>query len=186
MPDWYEHLVGSNANTANQNDDPNGDGWTLLEDYLELMAHPYVEMASNGEATIDVKTYFAGFYGQNGKSVTPTYRLPLAPNGVFGATMEGSVLKVFALQPNAQGVYSIDITVDDGETTFTQRFGIIITADPTAIRKPIVDIDQIEAAKREFFTTDGHQVTTLSPHGVYMMKVTDKQGVVHTAKIIAR
>ena len=100
--------------------------------------------------------------------------------------MEGSVLKVYALQPNAQGVYSIDITVDDGETTFTQRFGIIITADPTAIRKPIVDIDQIEAAKREFFTTDGHQVTTLSPHGVYMMKVTDKQGVVHTAKIIAR
>ena len=186
MPDWYEHLVGSNANTANQNDDPNGDGWTLLEDYLELMAHPYVEMASNGEATIDVKPYFAGFYGQNGKSVTPTYRLPLAPNGVFGATMEGSVLKVFALQPNAQGVYSIDVTVDDGETTFTQRFGIIITADPTAIRKPIVDIDQIEAAKREFFTTDGHQVTTLSPHGVYMMKVTDKQGVVHTAKIIAR
>ena len=186
MPDWYEHLVGSNANTANQNDDPNGDGWTLLEDYLELMAHPYVEMASNGEATIDVKPYFSGFYGQNGKSVTPTYRLPLAPNGVFGATMEGSVLKVFALQPNAQGVYSIDVTVDDGETTFTQRFGIIITADPTAIRKPIVDIDQIEAAKREFFTTDGHQVTTLSPHGVYMMKVTDKQGVVHTAKIIAR
>ena len=186
MPDWYEHLIGSNANTANQNDDPNGDGWTLLEDYLELMAHPYVEMASNGEATIDVKPYFAGFYGQNGKSVTPTYRLPLAPNGVFGATMDGSVLKVYALQPNAQGVYSIDVTVDDGETTFTQRFGIIITADPTAIRKPIVDIDQIEAAKREFFTTDGHQVTTLSPHGVYMMKVTDKQGVVHTAKIIAR
>jgi hypothetical protein len=186
MPDWYEHLVGSNANTANQNDDPNGDGWTLLEDYLELMAHPYVEMASNGEATIDVKPYFAGFYGQNGKSVTPTYRLPLAPNGVFGATMDGSVLKVFALQPNAQGVYSIDVTVDDGETTFTQRFGIIITADPTAIRKPLVDIDQIEAAKREFFTADGRQVTTLSPHGVYMMKVTDKQGVVHTAKIIAR
>ena len=186
MPDWYEHLIGSNANTANQNDDPNGDGWTLLEDYLELMAHPYVEMASNGEATIDVKPYFAGFYGQNGQSVTPTYRLPLAPNGVFGATMDGSVLKVYALQPNAQGVYSIDVTVDDGETTFTQRFGIIITADPTAIRKPIVDIDQIEAAKREFFTTDGHQVTTLSPHGVYMMKVTDKQGVVHTAKIIAR
>jgi hypothetical protein len=186
MPDWYEHLVGSNANTANQNDDPNGDGWTLLEDYLELMAHPYVEMASNGEATMDVKPYFAGFYGQNGKSVTPTYRLPLAPNGIFGATMEGSLLKVHALQPNTQGVYSVDVTVDDGETTFTQRFGIIIKVDPTAIRKPIVDIDQIEAVNREFFTSDGRPVTTLKSHGVYMMKVTDKQGTVQTAKIIAK
>ena len=96
------------------------------------------------------------------------------------------MLKVHALQPNTQGVYSVDVTVDDGETTFTQRFGIIITIDPTAIRKPIVDIDQIEAVNREFFTSDGRPVTTLKSHGVYMMKVTDKQGTVHTAKIIAR
>ena len=31
MPDWWEQMIGSNANVANQNDDPNGDGWTLLE-----------------------------------------------------------------------------------------------------------------------------------------------------------
>jgi len=186
MPDWYERIIGSDPQTANQNDDPDGDGWTLLEDYLELMAHPFVELTSIGEASTDVKPYFAGFYGQNGKAVTPTYRLPAVVNGVYGAKMEGSVLKVQALQPSAQGVFGIDVTVDDGETTFTQRFGIVITRDATAIRKPVVDIGQIEAVKRAFFTTDGQQVTTLKLHGVYVMKVTDKQGNVHTTKVIAQ
>ena len=186
MPNWYENLIGSDANTANQNDDPNGDGWTLLEDYLELMAHPYVEMESNGEATIDVKPYFAGFYGQNGNAVTPEYRLSVVNNGIFKLTMDGSVLKIYDVKPNAKGIYSVNVTADDGETTFAQPFGIVILGDVTGIKQPFTDIDKIDAAKREFFTTDGRQVTALESHGVYVMKVTDKQGTVHTAKIIAR
>ena len=78
------------------------------------------------------------------------------------------------------------VTVNDGETTFTQRLGVSVTGEPTAIQTPTMDIDKIEAVKREFFTSDGRQVTTLKAHGVYVMKVTDKQGTVHTAKIIAR
>jgi hypothetical protein len=150
------------------------------------MAHPFMELASNSEAAIDVKPYFAGFYGQNKKTRTPAYSVTMVPNGVYSATMDGSVLKVNAVRPDAQGVFSVDVTVDDGETTFTQPFGIIITPDPTGIRKPTVDIDQIEAVKREFFTTDGRQVAVLQPHGVYVMKVTDRRGIVHTAKIIAQ
>jgi hypothetical protein len=63
---------------------------------------------------------------------------------------------------------------------------VAITGEPTAIQTPATDIDQIEAVKREFFTPDGRQVATLKAHGVYVMKVTDKQGTVHTAKVIAR
>ncbi len=186
MPDWYEFLIGSNAQTANQNDDPDGDGWTLLEDYLELMAHPYVEVAANGTSSLDVKPFFAGFYGQNGKAVTPSYRLAEAATSIFSASMEGSVLKVQAVKPGAYGIYALDVTVDDGETVFAQRFGVIIHGDVTGIRRPTVDIDQIEAVKREFFTSDGRPVTTLQSRGVYVMKVTDRQGAVHTAKVIAR
>ena len=183
MPDWYERIVGSDANTANQNDDPDGDGWTLLEDYLELMAHPYIEMLPNGEATMDVKPYFTGFYGQNGKSVTPTYTVDYSGNH-FSPSIEGSILTVKSFDAPCTGY--CEVTVNDGETTFTQRFGIIILGDATAIQKPMVDIDRIEAVKREFFTTDGRQVTTLKEHGVYVMKVTDKQGTVHSAKVIAQ
>ena len=185
MPDWYEALIHSDAHTANQNDDPDGDGWTLLEDYLELMAHPYVVVEPNGMATLDLKPYFAGFYGQNKKAVTPSYRLPDETNGGFSASIEGSALKIHS-SSGAQGIGRVNVTVDDGETTFTQPFGIIISGEWTAIQKPTVDFNQIEAVKREFFTSDGRQVSTLKSHGVYVMKVTDKQGTVHTAKIIAR
>ena len=185
MPDWYEALIHSDAHTANQNDDPDSDGWTLLEDYLELMAHPYVVVEPNGMATLDLKPHFAGFYGQNKKAVTPSYRLPDETNGGFSASIEGSALKIHS-SSGAQGIGRANVTVDDGETTFTQPFGIIISGEWTAIQKPTVDFNQIEAVKREFFTSDGRQVSTLKSHGVYVMKVTDKQGTVHTAKIIAR
>lgn len=185
MPDWYEALIHSDAHTANQNDDLDSDGWTLLEDYLELMAHPYVVVEPNGMATLDLKPYFAGFYGQNKKAVTPSYRLPDETNGGFSASIEGSALKIHS-SSGAQGIGRVNVTVDDGETTFTQPFGIIISGEWTAIQKPTVDFNQIEAVKREFFTSDGRQVSTLKSHGVYVMKMTDKQNTVHTAKIIAR
>ena len=184
MPNWYERIIGSDAETANQNDDPDGDGWTLLEDYLELMAHPYLVIEPNAEGSMDLKPYFAGFYGQNGQEVTPTYTVDAAENGLFTASVNGSVLGIAA--SNQGGVGYVSVTVNDGETTFTQRFGVAITGEPTAIQAPMTDIDQIEAVKREFFTPDGCQVSTLKAHGVYVMKVTDKQGTVHTAKIIAR
>ena len=186
MPDWYEALIHSDAHTANQNDDPDGDGWTLLEDYLELMAHPYVVIEPTGMATLDLKPYFEGFYGQNKKAVTPSYRLPEETNGGFSASIEGSVLKIHS-SSSAQGIGRVNITVDDGETTFTQRFSVIVTGDATAITQHPTPITQHPTPiKREFFTSDGRQVSTLKSHGVYVMKVTDKQGTVHTAKIIAR
>ena len=184
MPDWYERIIGSDANTANQNDDPDGDGWTLLEDYLELMAHPYIVMEPNSQGSMDLKPYFIGFYGQNGNVVTPSYTIEAEGNGLFTATVEGSALTIVAASQD--GVAFVPVTVNDGETTFTQRIGVIVTGEPTAIQTPTMDIDKIEAVKREFFTSDGRQVTTLKAHGVYVMKVTDKQGTVHTAKIIAR
>lgn len=183
MPNWYERAIGSDPNTANQNDDPDGDGWTLLEDYLEFMAHPYIVMEPNNEATLDLKPYFAGFYGQNGKAVTPTYTVDYQENH-FSPSIDGSVLTVKSLDVPCKGF--CEVNVNDGETTFTQRFGVIVMGDATAIQKPTVDFDQIEAVKREFFTPDGRQVSALKAHGVYVMKVTDKQGTVHTAKVIAR
>ena len=133
MPDWWEQCIGSNASVANQNDDPNGDGWTLLEDYLEFMAHPYIMVATNGEASIDLKQHFAGFYGQNGQSVTPSYTLDKQTNGLYAPRIDGSTLTVKATKPDTQSVGWLNVTVSDGETTFTQRFGVAITGGATGI-----------------------------------------------------
>ena len=134
MPDWWEQCIGSNASVANQNDDPNHDGWTLLEDYLEFMAHPYIMVATNGEASIDLKQHFAGFYGQNGQSVTPSYTLDKQTNGLYAPRIDGSTLTVKATKPDTQSVDWLNVTVSDGETTFTQRFGVAITGGATGIQ----------------------------------------------------
>lgn len=183
MPNWYETAIGSDPNTANQNDDPDGDGWTLLEDYLELMAHPYIVVAPNSEAILDVKPYFIGFYGQNGKAVTPTYTAE-SKESIFTPAIDGSTLTVKSAGATGKGY--CNVTVDDGETTFTQKIGVIVSGEATAIQKPTADFDQTGAVKREFFTTDGRQVTALQSRGVYVMKVTDKQGNVRSVKIIAK
>ena len=184
MPDWYELCIGSNPNAANQNDDPDGDGWTLLEDYLDWMAHPYVVIEPNGNGTIDLQPYFAGFYGQNGKKIIPTYSLDEGIGfGTIAPSIEGSVLKVTTTQPNACGIYGVNVTVSDGTTSFTQRFGVAVTGDPAAIHSVWTE-DDIDVVKREFFTTDGKAVSHLQSRGVYVMKVTDRQGQIYTCKVI--
>lgn len=183
MPDWYEKAIGSDPATANNNDDPDRDGWTLLEDYLDFMAHPYVMIQPNGSATLDLKPYFMGFYGQNGKTVTPAYTVELMSDGACTASTDGSVLTISAVQPNATGVYGADVTVSDGETTFTQRFGIAVSEDAvTAVSSPTSGSSPI--VRREFFTPGGCRVSTMQSHETYIMRTTDAEGRQHSVKII--
>lgn len=46
LPDWWENLYGTDPHSiagdfTESNSDPDGDGYTLLEDYLEWMARPH-------------------------------------------------------------------------------------------------------------------------------------------------
>lgn len=182
MPDWYEKAIGSDPDTANQNDDPDNDGWTLLEDYLEFMAHPYIIVEPNATKELDVKSYFAGFYGQNDNydKGTPIYSVA-AESSLFTPSITGSVVSVQAKENG--GVDIVNVTVNDNETTWTQKFYVAVTGEPTGIPS-VWSEDNIEVAKREFFTTDGRQVSQMLSHGVYIMKVTDTKGHIHTMKII--
>jgi len=181
MPDWYEKAIGSDANTANQNDDPNGDGWTLLEDYMEFMAHPYIIIEPETTGTIDVEPFFKGFYGQNGNSVTPTFTIDNTSD-LFDASVSGSVITATA-KTNA-GIGVVNVTVTDSEgSTFTQRVSIAVTGEATGIRE-ISDSQNYTVVKREFFTTDGKKVSKMQTGGVYLMKATDTEGNIHTTKVI--
>ena len=185
MPNWYETAIDSDPNTANQNDDPDGDGWTLLEDYLNFMAHPYVMIQPNGSGAIDLKPWFIGFFGQNKNVVTPTFTVDAAIGGIYSAAIEGTTLTVKAIKPDTEGVYHFNVTVNDGETTFSQPFGVAITtaATPTAINPQTSEPKTIVV--REFFTLDGKKVNALQSHETYLMRTTDKQGNVRTVKMSA-
>ena len=184
MPDWWEKTIGSDPAIANNNDDPDHDGWTLLEDYLDFMAYPYVIVGQGATGTLDVKPYFAGFYGQNGKAVTPTYTV--APQStLLTASVNGSVVTVITAQQS--GVGTILVTVDDGETQWTQRFGVAVSDGPTGINIPHSTFDTQHSAsivRREFFTLDGCQVTTMQSHETYIMRTTDSEGHQRSVKIL--
>ena len=156
MPNWYETAIDSDPTTANQNDDPDGDGWTLLEDYLNFMAHPYVMIQPNGSGAIDLKPWFIGFFGQNKNVVTPTFTVDAAIGGIYSAAIEGTTLTVKAIKPDTEGVYHFNVTVNDGETTFSQPFGVAITtaATPTAINQYPSPIPQHPSA---LYTLDGRR-----------------------------
>ena len=161
IPDWYEDCIGSNPLTANQNDDPDGDGWTLLEDYLNFVAQPYIIVEPNGQRTIDLKPYFIGFFGQNGKSVTPTFSLDTQSSAADAqsSTISGTMLTVAATQPDKQGISQINVTVDDGATTFTQSFGVAITSSTTGIRNVSADI--LTPAGAHTYDLQGRRVNSL-------------------------
>ena len=168
MPDWWEQCTGSDPSVANQNDDPNGDGWTLLEDYLEFMAHPYINIEPNGQGSIDLKPYFAGFYGQNGNSVTPTFTLDSGiVTGLYAPSIDGSMLTVKATKPDTQCVGRFNVTVSDGVTTFTQRFGVAIVGGTTGIS----EIEKMRNAENEaYYTLDGRRVNSSQlKKGVYIV-----------------
>ena len=184
MPNWWEKTIGSDANTANNNDDPDHDGYTLLEDYLEFMAHPYVIIQPNESGSLDLKPHFAGFYGQNGNTVTPSFSIEGGDaNDTLTPSVNDNVLTVKS-NTDRQGIYQLKITVNDGETTFTQRFGVAVTADASTAIQPVWSEENMQVVKREFFTLDGKKASSLKSHEVYVMKVTDAEGKTHSVKII--
>jgi hypothetical protein len=179
MPDWWERITGSNPSVADHNEGLEADGWTLLDDFLEFMAHPYLVLAPGETKTVDLKPYFIGFYGQNGQNVTPTYTVSVTEGSATATVADG----VLTAKGGATGdVTTLSVTVNDGSTTFSQRFGIAVTADATAVPTVWTDADIVS---REFFTLDGRQVTSLSRHQVYLMRVTDRQGRQQTLRIMA-
>lgn len=183
MPDWYEDIIGSDKNTANNNDDPDDDGYTLLEDYLEFISHPYILLEPGATTTVNMKPSFLGFYGFNGNKVEPAYSIS-TDSKAFTATVADSIVTVVAGARNGIGTVLVTVKDKDG-TTFSQKLNVAVTGEATRINS-ITDKNNYQVARREIFTLDGVKVSSmhLDPTQVYVVKETDTMGKVHTMKIM--
>ena len=163
MPDWWEEMTGSNASVANQNDDPDGDGWTLLEDYLEFMAHPYILVNPNETANLDVKPLFAGFYGQNSNydKVTPSYSVA-TESTLFTPSVNGSVVTAQGLA-NAGAGY-INVTVNDGETQWSQLVGVAVKGKTTGIS----NVQREQMTAKHYYDLSGRRIEQPVHKGIYV------------------
>lgn len=175
MPNWYEKLINSNPDVANNNDDDDRDGWTLLEGYLEFMANPYLIVKPGEQATVDVKQFFKGF------TKSPAYSITTDSN-LFTAAVNGSVITVSGGEYGGIGVITMKVTDGDG-TTYEKRLSVAVSGEVTGIENVWSEAG-IDVAKREFFTLDGKQVTTMKQHELYIMKITETNGNVHSVKVI--
>ncbi|MDO4801789.1 MAG: hypothetical protein Q4A15_06455 [Prevotellaceae bacterium] len=175
MPNWYEIIVGSDVNTPDNNADPNHDGYTLLEDYLEFMAHPYVIIEKGQSQSSDVAPFFKGF------TKSPSYTV-MAGEGV-SATIQGSMLTITAGLDAA--IATVQVTVTDSEgSTMTRPVNVAIGSDPSGI-EDVMSSRMGEVVSREFFTLDGKKIERMQSHEVYIMKTQTSDGNIQSVKVIA-
>lgn len=118
MPDWWERLHGLDPSSpvgdyTEDNADPDGDGFTQLEDYLNWLAAPHADVAVNGAIEIDLSELTRGF------TASPSY--------VINATVHGEAVLLndhrlrFAPTPGFAGLASVSFTVTDAEGDSMQR-----------------------------------------------------------------
>lgn len=175
IPNWFETIIDSDANLANNNDDPNHDGWTLLDDYLEFISHPYLILAPEQQTTLNLAQYFRGY------TKSPIYSV--MDNSDVKTTVTDSTLTIKAGTTTLLSILSVSVTDADG-ATLTLPVNVAVSGTSTAINT-LYDENKIDVVSREFYTLDGRKVSHLRSCETYIMNVIDRQGNKHSVKILA-
>ena len=146
IPTWFEAIVGTNPNAANNNADPNQDGWTQLEDYLEFMSHPYSVLAAGQKAEVDVAQFFAGF------TKSPSYTVSVPAGAGVTASVNGATL---TLQGGTTSeVATLTLTVTDGDgSTYSRKYNVAVSGESTGIEQ----LTQTAAAQGAAYDLSGRR-----------------------------
>ena len=147
MPNWFEELKGTNPYNADNNEDPDGDGYTNLEDYLNWMAEPNYQVAESME--INLADWFAGYS-------TPSYTIS---DGMEG-TINGNLLIV---TPSGENLFSIKVTATEDGISLTRQFNFACTTGASGIN----EFQNIKKQESRWYNLNGQPI--ISPqHGVYI------------------
>ncbi len=126
LPDWWEVLHGTNPNSApgdfsDSNADPDGDGYSNLEDYLNWLAAPHVTCAQDSSVSVDLSQYALGF---TNLAIYSVFSPMLGTVAILG---DGKTAQ-FTPTPGTNGLggFSFAVTDADGSTR-TNAFGVHVT-----------------------------------------------------------
>lgn len=117
LPDWWETLHGLNPRSdkgdfSDSNADPDKDGFTHLDDYLDWIAKPHFTADSGEQIKIDLAQLFRGFTGR------PVYSISKAKNARVSILADG---KTARFEPAAPGQATIEFTVSDASGSSMAR-----------------------------------------------------------------
>lgn len=125
LPNWWEAVTGSDADSppgdfSDSNADPDDDGYTALETYLNWMAAPYAATSPELPVRIDLALYASGFS-------TPACNVSGAIGGTVSLLADNRTA-VFAPAPGFSGLGSFNFTLTGGGTTITRTVGTVVSA----------------------------------------------------------
>ena len=110
MPDWWENTKGYNAKSTpgdftESNGDPDKDGYTYLEEYLNWMAMPHFSEKENKQIFVDLTALSRGY------KASPVFTVANPINGAI--SIKNNSIAVFT--PAKPGLGSFSFTVKDNE-----------------------------------------------------------------------
>jgi hypothetical protein len=122
LPDWWEKLHNLNTHSlpgdfSDANADPDKNGFTNLDDYLEWLATPHFVASANKPIDIDLKQLSRGYTNQ------PVYTASETVNGEV--KIQNSGLARFT--PDKDGLSSFKFTVTDASGSFFTRTINVVT-----------------------------------------------------------
>jgi len=125
MPDWWEQIKGFNTNSASgdfseSNADPDGDGFTNLEDYLNWMAKLHFDCTNGTSLDVDLTRYTRGYTNRS-----PVYTVSAATNGTVSLVSGKTARFAAAAGGNALGSFTFTVIDADG-ASMTNVVGVHI------------------------------------------------------------
>lgn len=178
MADWYEKATGKN----DANDDPDGDGYTNLEDYLNYMAMPNATVSAGQTAVFDLSEYFAGIsdatFAVSGTGTVANGKLNVTPSATD------------------QGFLTATVTATKGEVSITRQFNVYVDgtasgihAASTKARVAYYELYNAAGALVQKGEAGGTSVDNLNlkgAAGVYILKIKDTEGRSHSFSVLKK
>ena len=125
LPDWWENIIGTNPNSAtgdfsDSNDDPNKDGFTNLDLYLDWMANPHYMINKDDLFSLNLKELSSGF------TSNPVFSLSDLQN--CNVSVNNNIANI-THNESADKLGSFVFTVTDSEgTTMSRKIGLHLSA----------------------------------------------------------
>ena len=140
LPNWWEQIKGLNPNSApgdfsDSNGDPDGDGYTNLEDYLNWLAAPHVDCTNGTSLDIDLTQLTRGFTNNS-----PLYTVTAPTNGTVSLVGGGRTARfTSSVTSNALGSFMFRV-IDAQGYNMTGAVGLRLIAVVAPAQPPLLGI----------------------------------------------
>ncbi|MBQ8593184.1 MAG: hypothetical protein IJ467_02685 [Bacteroidaceae bacterium] len=197
LPDWWEEIHGTSIHSVagdftDANADPDGDGYTMLETYLDFMAQPHYLISADTTLVLNAPSLFRGY------TKTPVYRV-VESGDKLQVKAEGETITVKPVADNVVSEFTVAVTDAEGDE-YMRRITVGVSN-----KAAVAGVDEMAAEKAmalrsySIYTIDGLLVKNATspegiasiPHsldklaaGVYVMVATDMHGKRWNYKIV--